>query len=139
MIIPRIEIGLQDESIKLSYVTGPSVANRIESDIRLDELNADGLDAAGCRIGAAIFDKLQEWAPDKFVPFPGLVDDAVDERSAEGLAHSLIHQCVTRATKVHVPSIEFLLTQEAANSERARTFLRDSWPVIRSSIERLPD
>lgn len=135
---PRLEIYLnQGQNFCISKVS--QQGNQLPVvDIPLDELKALGPENAAYRIGATVLDILDILHPQAFESFkaPDTKTLCDDENNSDYVcALKLISFALSSKTSIHNKSIEYFLQQAAKDSEAARIYLNEAWPLLRDRLK----
>lgn len=136
MKVPRLEIYLdQEASLCISKVEKQNAESRLIVDVPLDELKALGPEDAAHRIGGTVLNILGLWHKQAFGSWevPAVGENHSDDDSYSS-ALRLIDRALSTKTTEHNASIEYLLQQAATESEDARKYLEDAWPLLRDQL-----
>lgn len=136
MNVPRLEIHLDREaSLCISKIEERNAESRLMIDVPLDELKALGPKDAAHRIGGTVLNILGLWHKQAFGSWelPTVGENHSDDDSYS-LALRLIDRALSTKTTAHNASIEYLLQQAATESEDARKYLEDAWPLLRDRL-----
>ncbi|WP_374334353.1 hypothetical protein [Leeia sp.] len=142
MMTPRLELYLDDSSaLCMAKVEKADGASRVFMQLPLAELGLHDREQAARQLGAAILGLFAIWHPARLAEHYTAQKEAIGEANALdhfNSAMQLIQQALAQKTTAFSPAIEFLLTQAAPHNEDARTFLRETWPILRAHLESQP-
>jgi len=136
MKTPYVEIYLSPEDgLCIARAKAADVPFQLIVNVPLDELQAlDPADAA-YRVGGTVLNLLRSWHGETL---GGLkVPEAKVAERDESLyfaALKLVDMALSGKTAAHNASIEALLQQAAKESDDARKYLDDAWPVLRDRL-----
>ncbi|MEO6146361.1 MAG: hypothetical protein ABIP04_04690 [Sulfuriferula sp.] len=137
MNVPRLEIYLNQETdLCIAKVERQDAESRLIVDVSLDELKALGPESAAHRVCGTILNILGLWHTRAFGKWevPAVSENPQDDDNYD-FALRLINRALAAKTTLHNRSIELLLQQAAMESEDARKYLEDAWPLLRDRLE----
>jgi len=138
MNVPRLEIHLDQESdLCIAKVERENGESRLIVSVPIDEIKALSPENAAHRIGGTVLNILGLWHKQVFgnweVPAVGANSQQDDDYD---LALRLVNRALSAKTAAHNASIELLLQQAAIESEDARQYLENAWPLLRDRLEK---
>ena len=136
MKMPYVEIYVSSEDgLCIARAKAADVPFQLIVNVPLDELQAlDPADAA-YRVGGTVLNLLRSWHGEmlgelKAIPAPaGEQDDSLYIGALK-----LVGLALSEKTSAHNASIEALLREAAKESDDARKYLDDAWPVLRDRL-----
>lgn len=139
MKAPYLEIYLDSkEGLCISRAKAKDVPFHLLVNIPLGELSAYDPEDVAYRIGGTVLNLLQSWHGQLFGDWevPAIKGSQENDLSYIG-ALRLIDLALTAKTDAHNASIEALLHEAAKESEDARKYLDEAWPLLRDRLTRL--
>lgn len=137
MNVPRLEIYLNQETdLCIAKVERENAESRLIVDVPIDELKTLGPESAAHRIGGTVLNILGLWHKQVFgnLEVPAASGNSQHDDDYD-FALRLINRALSAKTAGHNASIELLLQQAAIDSEDARKYLEDAWPLLRDRLE----
>lgn len=136
MKVPRLEIYLsRKEGLCIAKVETQDAESRLIVNVPLEELMTHESADAAYRVGGTVLNILRLWHKQVFgdweVP---AVDGRQHENGSYSCALRLIDYALSAKTAIHNASIEVLLQQAATESEDARKYLDEAWPLLRDRL-----
>jgi len=138
MNVPRLEIYLNQESdLCIAKVERENAESRLIVDVPIDELKTFSPESAAHRIGGTILNILGLWHKQVFGNWevPAVSGNSQQDDDYD-FALRLVNRALLAKTAVHNASIELLLQQAAIDSEDAREYLENAWPLLRDRLEK---
>ncbi|MCT7307908.1 hypothetical protein [Ralstonia wenshanensis] len=139
MKAPYVEIYLsQEDGLCIARAKAPNVPFQLIVNVPLEDLRAlDPADAAH-RVGGTVLGLLQSWHGETLGDLNVLeVKAAERDESLYFAALKLVDMALSGKTAAHNASIEALLQEAAKESDDARKYLDDAWPVLRDRLTKI--
>ncbi|MHA6851500.1 hypothetical protein [Ralstonia pseudosolanacearum] len=139
MKTPYLEIYLnQEDDLCIARAKDKDIPFQLIVNVTLDELRASDPTDAAYRVGGTVLNLLQSWHEQLFGDWkvPAAKGVQHDDSLYIG-ALKLIELALSTKTAIHNVSIATLLQEAAKESEDARKYLDEAWPMLRDRLTRL--